>query len=226
MPPPHSAARTPSQAPLGWGRVPPCTGPRQAGLPKNTHSHYHALSSTSARSLRAPSYKPQVRELLRPCSCWLRCLVRAWIRKRGAPRGRPLQRWRSFCLRLRARDVGNNIVSEAVSNTTEKNRAHLRSRERRSLPLTPRCPSSLPRCPSSAPKPLLCSGLASADVLQRGRPLTPKPPLPTGSRLREEGRSRKRSKAGYLGTRIVPVLRSTVRGSAEGGEGLHKPCHF
>ena len=26
--------RTPSQAPLGWGRVPPCTGPRQAGLPK------------------------------------------------------------------------------------------------------------------------------------------------------------------------------------------------
>lgn len=105
MPPTHSAARTPSQAPLGWGRVPPCTGPRQAGLPKNTHSHYHGLSSTSARRLRAPSYKPQVRELLRPCSCWLRCLVRAWIRKRGAPRGRPLQRWRSFCLRLRACDV-------------------------------------------------------------------------------------------------------------------------
>lgn len=35
-------ARTPSQAPLGWGRVPPCTGPRQAGLPENAHSHYHA----------------------------------------------------------------------------------------------------------------------------------------------------------------------------------------
>ena len=34
MPPTHSAARTPSQAPLGWGRVPPCTGPRQAGLPR------------------------------------------------------------------------------------------------------------------------------------------------------------------------------------------------
>ena len=34
QPPPHSAARTPSQAPLGWGRVPPCTGPRQAGLPR------------------------------------------------------------------------------------------------------------------------------------------------------------------------------------------------
>ena len=33
-PPTHSAARTPSQAPLGWGRVPPCTGPRQAGLPR------------------------------------------------------------------------------------------------------------------------------------------------------------------------------------------------
>ena len=109
MPPVHSAARTPSQAPLGWGRVPPCTGPRQAGLPKNMHSHYHAASSTSARSLRAPLCKPQVNELLRPCSCRLRCLVRTQIRKRGAPRGRPLQRWRSFCLRLRARDVGNNM---------------------------------------------------------------------------------------------------------------------
>ena len=75
MPPTHSAARTPSQAPLGWGRVPPCTGPRQAGLPKNTHYHYHDPSSTSARSLRAPSCK---RELLRPCSCWLRCFVRTW----------------------------------------------------------------------------------------------------------------------------------------------------
>lgn len=225
MPPTHSAARTPSQAPLGWGRVPPCTGPRRAGLPKNTHSHYHGLSSTSARRLRAPLYKPQVRELLRPCSCWLRCLVRAWIRKRGAPRGRPLQRWRSFCLRLRARDVGNNIVSEAVSNTTEKNSAHL---AQSGAPLStshPPLPLLAPPLPLLGPKPLLYSGLASADVLQRGRPLTPKPPLPTGSRLREEGRSRKRSKAGYLGTRIVPVLRATVRGSAEGG-GLHKPCHF
>ena len=62
MPPPHSAARTPSQAPLGWGRVPPCTGPRQAGLPKNTHSHYHVPSSTSARSLRAPPCKPQMKQ--------------------------------------------------------------------------------------------------------------------------------------------------------------------
>lgn len=83
MPPTHSAARTPSQAPLGWGRVPPCTGPRQAGLPKKTHSHYHDPSSTSARSLRAPSCKTQVSKLLRPCSCWLRCLVRAQIRKRA-----------------------------------------------------------------------------------------------------------------------------------------------
>lgn len=40
-------------------------------------------------------------KLFRPCSCWPRCFVRAQIRKRGAPRGRPLQRWRSFCLRLR-----------------------------------------------------------------------------------------------------------------------------
>lgn len=62
QPPPHSAARTPSQAPLGWGRVPPCTGPRQAGLPKNTHSHYHAPSSTSARSLRAPPCRPQMKQ--------------------------------------------------------------------------------------------------------------------------------------------------------------------
>ena len=79
-------------------------------------------------------------------------------------------------------------------------------------------PVAPPRSPLPllAPVTLLYSGLASADVLQRGRPLTPKPPLPTGSRLREEGRSRKRSKAGYLGTRIVPVLRSTVRDSAEG----------
>ena len=75
----------------------PALGPGKRGFP-DAHSHYHAPSSTSARRLRAP----QCSQLLRPCSCWRRCLVRAWIRKRGAPRGSPLQRWRSFCLRLRA----------------------------------------------------------------------------------------------------------------------------
>ena len=86
----------------------PALGPGKRGFP-DAHSHYHVHSSTSARSLRAPLCKHHGNKLLRPCSCWLRCLVRAQIRKRGAPRGRPLQRWRSFCLRLRARDVG--IVS-------------------------------------------------------------------------------------------------------------------
>ena len=91
----------------------PAPGPGKRGLLK-THSNYHVPSSTSARSLRAPPCKPRSNKLLRPClsscySCELRCLVRAQIRKRGAPRGRPLQRWRSFCLRLRARDVGNNM---------------------------------------------------------------------------------------------------------------------
>ena len=86
----------------------PALGPGERGFP-DAHSHYHVPSSTSARSLRAPLCKHHSNELLRPCSCWLSCLVRAQIRKRGAPRGRPLQRWRSFCLRLRARNVG--IVS-------------------------------------------------------------------------------------------------------------------
>ena len=75
----------------------PALGPGKRGFP-DAHSHYHDPSSTSARRLRAPSCS----QLLRPCYCWLRCIVRAWIRKRGAPRGHPLQRWRSFCLRLRA----------------------------------------------------------------------------------------------------------------------------
>ena len=86
----------------------PALGPGERGFP-DAHSHYHVPSSTSARSLRAPLCKHHSNELLRPYSCWLSCLVRAQIRKRGAPRGRPLQRWRSFCLRLRARDVENNI---------------------------------------------------------------------------------------------------------------------
>ena len=86
----------------------PALGPGERGFP-DAHSNYHVPSSTSARSLRAPPCEHHSNKLLRPCSCGLRCLVRARIRKRGAPRGRPLQRRRSFCLRLRARDVG--IVS-------------------------------------------------------------------------------------------------------------------
>ena len=226
MPPPHSAARTPSQAPLGWGRVPPCTGPRQAGLPKNTHSHYRDPSSTSARRLRAPSYKPQVRELLRPCSCWLRCLVRAQIRKRGAPRGRPLQRWRSFCLRLRARDVGNNIVSETVSNTTEKNSAHLAQ-------------SGAPLSTSHPPLPLLAPPLPllgpQTPSLQRPRlrrctPARPPshPQTPSPHRQSPAGRGAFKEKVkgrlpGNADCSGPPLNRAR---QCRGGEGLHKPCHF
>ena len=75
----------------------PALGPGKRGF-LDAHYHYHDPSSTSARRLRALSCNA----ILRPYSCWPRCLVRAQIRKRGAPRGRPLQRWRSFCLRLRA----------------------------------------------------------------------------------------------------------------------------
>ena len=86
----------------------PALGPGERGFP-DAHSHYHVPSSTSARSLRAPPCKHHSNKLLSTCSCGLRSLVRTQIRKRGAPRGRPLQRWRSFCLRQRARNVG--IVS-------------------------------------------------------------------------------------------------------------------
>ena len=63
--------RTPSQAPLGWGRVPPCTGPRQAGLPKLTFKTVQILMASlprkgidkeAGRSARTPA--PEVALLL------------------------------------------------------------------------------------------------------------------------------------------------------------------
>ena len=52
-PPTHSAARTPSQAPLGWGRVPPCTGPRRAGLPKSSFPLSRSIQYISPQLARA-----------------------------------------------------------------------------------------------------------------------------------------------------------------------------
>ena len=62
--------RAPSQAPLGWGRVPPCTGPRQAGLPKITFKTVLLIAQLprkgtdkeAGRSARAPA--PEVALLL------------------------------------------------------------------------------------------------------------------------------------------------------------------
>ena len=163
-------ARTPSQAPLGWGRVPPCTGPRQAGLPKQTFKAVLLITSLprkgidkeAGRSARTPA--PEV-ALLLPAQ---------------AQSGAPLRRGA-----LRA--------------------------DTRALPV--------------------CRGLASACILQRGRPLTPKPPLPM---LMRKGRRMPRGKGaqgkGHL-----------VRASADGWlrkvkvvrgapltlpQGLHKICHI
>ena len=149
--------RTPSQAPLGWGRVPPCTGPRQAGLPKRTFKVLLLLASLprkgmdkeAGRSARTPA--PEV-ALLLPAQ---------------AQSGAPL---------------------------------------RTSLPV--------------------CRGLASACILQRGRPLTPKPPLPMlmrkGHRMpREEGSSRRASADGWL--RKVKVVRGVPLTLPQG---LHKQCQI
>ena len=146
--------RTPSQAPLGWGRVPPCTGPRQAGLPKLTFKTVLLITSLprkgtdkeAGRSARTPA--PEV-ALLLPAQ---------------AQSGAPLR----------------------------------------------------------APLPV-CSGLAYACILQRGRPLTPKPPLPMlmrkGRRMpREEGGSRRASANGWL--RRAKVVRGTPLTLPQG---LHKP---
>ena len=149
--------RTPSQAPLGWGRVPPCTGPRQAGLPKLTFKTVLLITSLprkgmdkeAGRSARAPA--PEV-ALLLPAQ---------------AQSGAPLR----------------------------------------------------------APLPV-CRGLAYACILQRGRPLTPKPPLPMlmrkGHRMpREEGGSRRASADGWLrkvkGVRGAPLTLP---------QGLHKIYHI
>ena len=88
--------RAPSQAPLGWGRVPPCTGPRQAGLPKQTFKTAlialllllaslpsKGMDKEAGRSARTPA--PEV-ALLLPAQAQ----SGAPLRSRGAKRGHPL----------------------------------------------------------------------------------------------------------------------------------------
>ena len=145
-------ARTPSQAPLGWGRVPPCTGPRQAGLPKLTFKTVLLMASLpskgidkeAGRSARAPA--PEV-ALLLPAQ---------------AQSGAPLR----------------------------------------------------------APLPV-CRGLASAYILQRGRPLTPKPPLPM---LMRKGRRMPRGKGGSRKRAFSPRKRGRL--AALRGRRMHKVCHI
>ena len=129
--------RTPSQAPLGWGRVPPCTGPRQAGLPKLTFKTVLLITS----------------------------LPRKGIDKEA---GRSA--------RTPAPEVALLLPARAQSGA-----------------------------PLRAPLPV-CSGLASACILQRGRPLTPKPPLPM---LMRKGRRMPRGKGAQGKGRLV-------RASADG----------
>lgn len=88
-------ARTPSQAPLGWGRVPPCTGPWKAGLPKLTFKTAlialllllaslprKGIDKEAGRSARAPA--PEV-ALLLPAQAQSGAPLRA----RGATRRHP-----------------------------------------------------------------------------------------------------------------------------------------
>ena len=155
-------ARTPSQAPLGWGRVPPCTGPRQAGLPKLTFKTVLLITSLprkgidkeAGRSARTPA--PEV-ALLLPARA-----------QSGAPLRTPLP---------------------------------------------------------------VCRGLASAYILQRGRPLTPKPPLPMlmrkghrmprGKGAQGKGHLVRASADGWL--RKVKVVRGVPLTLPQG---LHKPCQI
>ena len=149
-------ARTPSQAPLGWGRVPPCTGPRQAGLPKLTFKTVLLITSLprkgmdkeAGRSARAPA--PEV-ALLLPAQ---------------AQSGAPLR----------------------------------------------------------APLPV-CSGLASACILQRGRPLTPKPPLPM---LMRKGHRMPRGKGGSRKKAFSPRKRGRLAAKGQGREGRapHTPSRL
>ena len=156
-------ARTPSQAPLGWGRVPPCTGPRQAGLPKLTFKTVQILIASlprkgidkeAGRSARAPA--PEV-ALLLPAQA-----------QSGAPLRTPLP---------------------------------------------------------------VCSGLASACILQRGRPSPPNPLSPCSC-----GKD-----TACHGERGVQGKRHLVRASADGWlrkvkvvrgapltlpQGLHNPCQI
>ena len=84
-------ARAPSQAPLGWGRVPPCTGPRQAGLTKLTFKTVlitltsllrKGMDKGAGRSARTPA--PEV-ALLLPAQAQSGAPLRA----RGATRKHP-----------------------------------------------------------------------------------------------------------------------------------------
>ena len=88
-------ARTPSQAPLGWGRVPPCTGPRRAGLPKQAFKTVRLIASLprkgvdkeAGRSARAPA--PEV-ALLLPAQAQSGAPLRASLHKGKGVRGVPL----------------------------------------------------------------------------------------------------------------------------------------
>ena len=150
-------ARTHSQAPLGWGRVPPCTGPWQAGLPKRT-------------------FKTM--------------LLRTSLPRKG------MDKEAGRSARTPAPEVALLLPAQAQSGA-----------------------------PLRAPLPV-CRGLAYACILQRGRPLTPKPPLPMlmrkGHRMpREEGSSRRASADSWLrkvkGVRGAPLTLP---------QGLHKPCQI
>lgn len=174
-------ARTPSQAPLGWGRVPPCTGPRQAGLPKNKCSFQLSrslqnISPQLARAIVQGTFKPVL-------------LLTSLLRK-----GMDKEAGRSA--RTPAPEVALLLPAQAQSGA-----------------------------PLRTPIPV-CRGLAYACILQRGRPLTPKPPLPMlmrkGHRMpREEGSSRRASADGWL--RKVKVVRGAPLTLPQG---LHKPCQI
>ena len=138
-------ARTTSQAPLGWGRVPPCTGPRQAGLPESKcpfplSRPFQYISPQLARATVQRTFKAVL-------------LLTSLPRK-----GMDKEAGRSA--RTPAPEVALLLPAQAQSGA-----------------------------PLRAPLPV-CRGLASACILQRGRPLTPKPPLPVLMRFRmprEEG---------------------------------------
>lgn len=159
--------RTPSQAPLGWGRVPPCTGPQRAGLPKQT-------------------FKTALIALL--------LLLASLLRK-----GMDKEAGRSA--RTPAPEVALLLPAQAQSGA-----------------------------PLRAPLPV-CRGLASACMLQRGRPLTPKPPLPVlmrkghrmprGKGAQGKGHLVRASADGWL--QKVKVVRGTPLTLPQG---LHKPCQI
>lgn len=135
-------ARTTSQAPLGWGRVPPCTGPRRAGLPESSFPlsrSFQYISPQLARAIVQRTFKA--------------VLLIASLPRKG------IDKEAGRSARAPAPEVALLLPAQAQSG------APLRA----SLPV--------------------CSGLASACILQRGRPLTPKPPLPVLMRRmpREEG---------------------------------------